>query len=62
MQFSELGMGTTTLQDGSLPAPGAVLLARDSCSLVPPQGGGFSVTQGPPARRKEHLMGAEALY
>lgn len=45
MQFSELGMGTTTLQDGSLPAPGAVLLARDSCSLVPPQGGGFSVTQ-----------------
>lgn len=34
VQFSELGMGTTALQDGSLPAPGAVLLARHSCSPV----------------------------
>lgn len=39
VQFSELGMGTTTLQDGSLPAPGAVLLARHSCSPVSPHKG-----------------------
>lgn len=27
-----------------------------------PQGGGFSATQGPLARRKERLVGTEALY
>lgn len=33
MQFAELGMGTTALQDGSLPAPRAVLLVN---TLVSP--------------------------
>jgi hypothetical protein len=35
VQFGELGMGTTALQDGSLPVPGAFFLVR--CPLVPPQ-------------------------
>lgn len=35
--FSELGMGTTDLQDGFLPMPGAVLPARHSCSLISPR-------------------------
>lgn len=63
VQFSELGMGTTALQDGSLPA---CTRSCPSCKAFllssSPIGGDFSATQGPLARRRERLMGAEALY